>query len=96
MSSESEGQRTAEDVPLPGGDFSLFIARLNIHGLMSLGVIENPITNKKHTNLEQAKMLVLDLEMLLTKTSGNLTTFEENQLTKMASDLRHLSDSKNA
>jgi hypothetical protein len=94
MSTEPSGGRTAEDVPLPGGDFSLFIARLNIHGLKSLGVLENPVTGKSHMNLEQAKMLVLDLEMLVEKTSGNLSQFEQNQLTKVTSDLRHLYESK--
>ncbi len=80
---------TAEDLPLPGGDFTLFLTRLNIHGLMSLGLMENPMTHEKHLNLDQARMIVLDLEMLREKTSGNLTEFESNQLTKIASDLRH-------
>ncbi len=84
----------SDNTPLPGGDFGLFIARLNIHGLMSLGVVENPVTGKKHTNMDQARMLVLDLEMLVGKTAGNLTELETNQLEKVASDLRHLYDQK--
>ncbi len=94
MSTGSPEDRTAEDVPLPGGDFTLFVARLNIHGLMCLGVMENPITGKKNTNLDQAKMLVLDLEMLVDKTRGNLSEFEENQLTKVTNDMRYLFESK--
>ena len=61
---------------------------------MSLGVVENPVTGKKHTNMDQARMLVLDLEMLLAKTAGNLTEIETNQLEKVSSDLRHLYDQK--
>jgi len=80
---------TAEDLPLPGGDFTLFITRLNIHGLMSLGLMENPLTKEKHVNLDQARMIVLDLEMLKEKTAGNLSEFEEGQLVKVAGDLRH-------
>jgi len=85
----SAGQRTAEDAPLPGGDFTLFVTRLNIHGLLSLGLMQNPATGKLQVNLGQARMLVMDLEMLLEKTAGNLTEFETNHLTKVASDLRH-------
>lgn len=81
--------RTAADMPLPGGDFTLFITRLNIHGLMSLGLMQNPLTGESHVNLDQARMLVLDLEMLQAKTVGNLTEFETSQLNKVASDLRH-------
>jgi len=86
MSGETQ---TAENLPLPGGDFTLFVTRLNIHGLLSLGLMENPATGQATTNLDQARMLVLDLEMLQKVTRGNLSEFEENQLNKVASDLRH-------
>ncbi len=85
----TEETRTAEDLPLPGGDFTLFVTRLNIHGLLSLGLMQNPATGKTHVNLDQARMLVLDLEMLQEKTRGNLSDFEEKHLDKVASDLRH-------
>ena len=85
----SGAPQTAGDLPLPGGDFTLFVTRLNIHGLLSLGLMENPATGQATTNLDQARMLVLDLEMLQRVTRGNLTEFEEKQLNKVASDLRH-------
>lgn len=81
--------RTAEDMPLPGGDFILFITRLNIQGLLSLGVMENPATGKTTVNLDQARMLVRDLEMLTEKTAGNLSELEAAQLQKITDDLRH-------
>lgn len=81
--------RTAEDVPLPGGDFILFITRLNIQGLLSLGLVANPATGQTHVNLDQARMLVRDLEMLQAKTAGNLSQLETDQLTKITDDLRH-------
>ena len=87
--SEADQPMTAQDLPLPGGDFTLFLTRLNIHGLMSLGLMENPLTQEKHVNLDQARMIVLDLEMLAEKTAGNLTEFEASQLKKIAGDLRH-------
>ncbi len=85
----SDEPLTAEDVPLPGGDFTLFVTRMNIHGLLSLGLMQNPATGKTQANLDQARMLVLDLEMLQEKTAGNLTEFEQQHLQKVASDLRY-------
>ena len=81
--------RTAEDMQLPGGDFILFITRLNIQGLLALGLMENPATGQTHVNLDHARMLVRDLEMLQAKTAGNLNEIEAAQLHKVADDLRH-------
>lgn len=92
----SKEPRTAGDLPLPGGDFTLFVTRLNIHGLLSLGLMENPATGQAETNLDQARMLVLDLEMLQKVTKGNLSEFEEQQLNKVAGDLRHAYEARAA
>ena len=81
--------RTAEDMPLPGGDFILFITRLNIQALLSLGVMENPATGQVTVNLDLARMLLRDLEMIAEKTAGNLTDIEQAQLEKYTSDLAH-------
>ena len=83
----SDPQRTAADLPLPGGNFRLFIQRLGYQCLMSLGVIENPITNTKQQNLDSARMLLDDLQMLKAKTAGNLDPEEEAHLAKMLGDL---------
>ena len=56
----SETQRTAEEIPLPGGDFRLFVTRLSFQGMLSLGLLENPITKTKHLNLHGARMIVDD------------------------------------
>ena len=55
--------------------------------LMSLGVIENPITATKQKNLNNARMLLDDLEMLQAKTEGNLDPEETEHLEKMLRDL---------
>ena len=80
-------ERTAADLPLPGGSFRLFITRLSYQALMSLGVIENPITNTKVVQVDNARMLLDDLEMLREKTSGNLDEEERLHLEKLLSDL---------
>lgn len=87
---ETSGRRTASDVPLPGGDFRLFVTRLSFQAMLSLGLIENPLTGTKQVNAANARMLVDDLRMLLEKTRGNLDADEEAYLEKVSLDLdRH-------
>ncbi len=84
----SEEFRTAEDMPLPGGNFRLFIQRLGYQGLMSLGLIENPLTNQSRIDLDHARMLIDDLAMLAEKTRGNLDEEESEHMFKLLRDLR--------
>jgi hypothetical protein len=88
MSGE-ETQRRASDVPLPGGDFRLFVTRLSFQAMIALGLIENPLTQTKQINADGARMLVDDLEMLREKTVGNLDGDEAAYLDKILGDLRH-------
>ncbi len=81
--------KSASDIPLPGGNFRLFIQRLGYQSLMSLGVIENPLTGTKQKNLDNARMLLDDLQMLKAKTEGNLDAEELEHLEKMLRDLEH-------
>jgi Domain of unknown function (DUF1844) len=82
----SESQ-SAEQLPLPGGNFRLFITRLSYQGLMSLGMLENPVTKTKAVILDNARMIIDDLSMLQDKTSGNLDPDEKEHLDKLVSDL---------
>jgi hypothetical protein len=79
--------RPADDIPLPGGNFRLFIQRLGYQGLMTLGLIENPVTGTREPHLENARMLIDDLLMLQEKTRGNLDGDEEEHLRKLIGDL---------
>lgn len=80
--------RTAEDIPLQGGDFRMFVTRLSFQGLLSCGVLENPVTNSRQVNMPNAYLVLGDLEMLQTKTSGNLDGEEKAHLDKVVSDLQ--------
>ena len=80
-------EQTAADMPLPGGNFRLFIQRLAYQCLMSLGVIENPITNTRQENLPNARLVLDDLLMLKEKTVGNLDEEEVAHLDKIVNDL---------
>ena len=81
-----EGE-TAGGSPLPGGNFRLLIQRLGYQGLMSLGIIENPLTDTKVVNLDNARLLIEDLTMLREKTRGNLEADEAEHLEKLIGDL---------
>ena len=82
----------AEDHPLPGGNFQLFLTRLSFQGMLSLGLMENPVTGTKQVNLAQAKMILEDLQMLQDKTRGNLDTDEQQHMDKVVSDFQRLMD----
>jgi uncharacterized protein DUF1844 len=82
-----EGARKASDLPLPGGNFHLFVSRLSIQAMISLGILENPLTKKKTVHPGNARMLVEDLRMLREKTDGNLDGDEKAHLDKVIGDL---------
>ena len=79
--------RSAEDMPLPGGEFRLFVTRLSFQGLLSCGLLENPVTHTKQVSLPSALMILEDLRMLRSKTMGNLDPDEVTHLDKVIGDL---------
>lgn len=82
-----ESPRRASDVPLPGGNFHLFVTRLSIQAMISMGILENPLTKRKEAMPGNARMLLDDLTMLREKTVGNLDGDEEAHLDKVIADL---------
>jgi hypothetical protein len=56
--------------------------------LMSLGKMKNPLTDKSEINLEYAKLSIDTLDMLLNKTKGNLSDYEEKFLTEVIKELK--------
>lgn len=83
----TEETKTAADVPLPGGEFRLFITRLAYQLMMSCGLLENPVTGKKDVHAANARMLIDDLRMLQSKTVGNLDADEQAHIDKVLNDL---------
>ncbi|MFT5734580.1 MAG: hypothetical protein ACI8WY_003262, partial [Planctomycetota bacterium] len=81
--SEEEETKTAADVPLPGGEFRLFITRLAYQLMMSCGLLENPVTRMKDVHADNARMLIADLTMLQSKTVGNLSDDEQEHIDKV-------------
>lgn len=56
--------------------------------MMAMGKIKNPVTEKIERNLEHAKIYIDTLDMLLAKTKGNLSEYEEKFLTETLKDLK--------
>jgi hypothetical protein len=77
--SASAGEsRSSREAP-PKIDFPSYILSYYTQGLVLLGEVPNPYTNKKEEDLEGARHIVDILEMLQEKTKGNLAK-EEGQL----------------
>jgi hypothetical protein len=88
MTQSEQEKRTAADVPLPGGDFRLFVQKLGYQALIAMGVVENPLTKSRDANLGHAQTVIDDLMMLREKTRGNLESAEEQHLTQVIGDLQ--------
>lgn len=56
--------------------------------MMSMGKLKNPVTDKIDRNLEFAKMSIDTLDMIVTKTKGNLSEYEEKFINEVIKDLK--------
>jgi hypothetical protein len=85
-----EPKAKTQEPPLqfPEINFATFVASLNASALLHLGAIEDPSSGTKNKNLPMAKQTIDILNMLQEKTSGNLSTEEENMLKNILYDLR--------
>lgn len=77
-----------EEPQLPKITFATFIISLNASALVSMGFMEDPLTNSKSVNLPAAKQTIDTLSMLEKKTDGNLTPEEKKLLTNILYELR--------
>ncbi|MGE5401900.1 MAG: DUF1844 domain-containing protein [Ignavibacteriales bacterium] len=55
---------------------------------MGMGKIKNPVSDKIEVNLEQAKLAIDILDMLIIKTKGNLNEREEKFILEVVRDLK--------
>ncbi len=72
---------------LPKAEFSLLVSSLASQAMISLGVAENPLTDKIEKDLQQARFTIDLLDVLQEKTQGNL---DENESKLLESVLYHL------
>jgi len=68
--------------------FSAFILSLGTQAMVGLGLIPDPITNEKKTNLSLARQMIDIIAMLQDKSSGNLDDSENTLIENLLHDLR--------
>ncbi len=56
--------------------------------MMSMGKLKNPMSDKIERNLEMAKYTIDTLDMLATKTKGNLGEYEDKFLSEVLRELK--------
>lgn len=84
MTEESESKREQVNVEM----FVGLVRSVAAAGMAQLGKTTNPLTGNIERSLEQAQYSIAMLEMLKSKTEGNLNQEEENLLDTMLTNLR--------
>lgn len=69
-------------------NFSTFVLSLASATFIELGLVEDPLSNKKQTNLSAAKQHIDMLQILQDKTRGNLDDEERGLLERILRDVR--------
>jgi len=75
---------------IPAATFQILVSTFATQAAVSLGQIDNPVTNKRETNLPQAKFAIDLLDILAAKTKDNLDKEEDEFLKGMLYQLRML------
>lgn len=78
------------DTPEADPRFSEFVILQAQNAGLFLGQIPNPVDGRKSVNLRAAKSVIDSLEMLASKTRGNLTASEDKLLSTAIQNLRPL------
>ncbi len=76
------------DFPLPPASLEILIGSLATQAMVSLGILPNPLTNKRDRLPNQAKHLIDLLAVLQAKTEGNRTSEESEMLDSTLHQLR--------
>jgi hypothetical protein len=69
-------------------DFISFISTLSMQALSGLGILPNPLTNKKEEDLNLSRYIIDTINMLREKTQGNLTPEEAEFIDNILYELR--------
>jgi len=88
VAKEKDKLKEAGEPASQAPDFKFFVTTLAIQAAISLGVMNNPVTNQKEENITQAKFIIDTLDMLKDKTKGNLDKEESETIENMLYDLR--------
>ena len=87
-SASEAGPKGGEAPPKPTIDFPSYVLSYYTQGLVLLGEVPNPYTNKKEEDIEAARHTIDILSMLQEKTKGNLSQAEQQLLETVLYELR--------
>ena len=73
---------------LPPADLTFLASTLYLQGMVSLGLIPNPIAERPKVQLDQAQHSIDTLQVLYDKTAGNRTPTETDAMDHMLHELR--------
>jgi hypothetical protein len=85
---ENEGQEQISREEMMSALFAHMVMQQSNIAMMMLGKVAHPETGKTMTDLDSAKLFIDQLEMLETKTKGNLSKEEQNLLKQSLMSLR--------
>jgi hypothetical protein len=68
--------------------FMYLVGTFQSSAWIAMGKMKNPMTDKVEPNLDQASFYINLLDMMQTKTKGNLTEYEEQMLINTVSELK--------
>jgi hypothetical protein len=83
----SKANSKKEEENLEKASFLSIVLRMATGAYISLGLVEDPATDKKNKDLEMSKYLIDSLRILRDKTKGNLNKEEEGYLNNIIHDL---------
>jgi hypothetical protein len=85
---QEAAERPAQEQPLPPPDLTFLASTLYLQGMVSLGLLPNPLQDKPAVQLNQAKHATDSLQVLFDKTAGNRTREETEAIDNMLHELR--------
>jgi hypothetical protein len=77
-------------IEMPPASLELLLTTLGTEALMAMGQLPHPVTGKLHAQRNQAKYLIDTIEVLQSKTKGNLTPAEQQLIDNLLHQLRML------
>ena len=86
--SADDAQAESPAGPLPPPDLTFLSSSLYLQGMISLGLLPNPATDKPEPHLPQARHTIDMLQMLQEKTEGNRTPEETEEFDRILHELR--------
>jgi hypothetical protein len=89
-SAKSEQPEPPHDAagPLPPPSLNVLASSLYLQGMISLGLLPSPGSDKPELHLDHAKHTIDTLEMLQQKTEGNRTPDESREMDRMLHEMR--------